>query len=96
MSFLRPHPSPFRFLRIGDDSDGGYLVPDDLDEITGCVSPGVGQTFSFEDSMSSFGIQSLSIDKSASPEVACSLIELGHKFLPFWLDMFDSSSSISL
>lgn len=93
---LRPSSSPFSLLRIGGDHDGGYLVPDDLSDIQSCVSPGVGETFTFEDSMSSFGIKSVSIDKSASPELADKIANSGHSFLPLWLDILNTSDSISL
>jgi hypothetical protein len=42
------HPVKFNLLRIGGDSDGGYLVPDDLENISSCFSPGVSDIFNFE------------------------------------------------
>jgi len=35
-------------IRIGSDNDGGYLLPDILDEIEHCFSPGVGKIYEFE------------------------------------------------
>lgn len=35
-------------IRIGDPSDGGYLIPDDLTGIAGCFSPGVSTIMTFE------------------------------------------------
>ena len=38
---LYPYDSGHTLLRLGPNGDGGYLVPDDLDGITHCFSPGV-------------------------------------------------------
>ncbi|MEQ8714119.1 MAG: FkbM family methyltransferase [Cyclobacteriaceae bacterium] len=43
---------PFRFekglIRVGPNKDGGYLVPNDLEGIHSCFSPGVGDCSDFE------------------------------------------------
>ena len=36
-------------VRVGDDGDGGYLVPNDFHGITACFSPGSNQLNTFED-----------------------------------------------
>ena len=38
---LQPKPTPIPLIRVGDGSDGSYLIPDDLEGISGCLSPGV-------------------------------------------------------
>ena len=48
MSYLWPVDTGHSLMRIGDDHDGGYLVPDDVDGIAACFSPGIGSTCSFE------------------------------------------------
>ncbi len=35
-------------IRLGPDGDGGYLVPDDLEGVGGCFSPGVDRVSGFE------------------------------------------------
>lgn len=35
-------------VRMGSDCDGGYLIPNDLDGIEACFSPGVGGLIDFE------------------------------------------------
>lgn len=45
---LHPLSPPTPFIRIGPRGDGGYLVPDDLDGIIACFSPGVGSVSAFE------------------------------------------------
>jgi hypothetical protein len=38
-------------IRLGADGDGGYLVPDDLEDVAACFSPGVDDRASFESAM---------------------------------------------
>jgi len=45
---LRPVLTPFNLTRIGAENDGGYLIPEDLDHIAACFSPGVAANSSFE------------------------------------------------
>lgn len=48
MPLLRPQSSGHELIRIGPDGDGGYLVPDDLEGIAHCFSPGVYDSADFE------------------------------------------------
>ena len=45
---LRPKTCSHELIRLGVNSDGGYLVPNDLSGITACFSPGVDDIASFE------------------------------------------------
>ncbi len=45
---LRPQQTSRPLIRLGPNRDGGYLVPDDLDGIAACFSPGVDQESGFE------------------------------------------------
>lgn len=63
LSLLRPLEADCGLIRVGSDNDGGYLVPDDLDGIYCCFSPGVGWTTAFEDHLQDdFGIPSFLAD----------------------------------
>ena len=56
---LKPKASKTPLIRIGGDMDGSYLVPDDLDGIAACFSPGVNRIKYFEDFLTDrYGIQS--------------------------------------
>lgn len=44
-------------IRFGSDFDGGYLIPDDLDGIEACFSPGVGALIDFENDCLNKGMQ---------------------------------------
>jgi hypothetical protein len=62
---LRPVTCCKDLIRVGYDNDGGYLVPDDLEGIAACFSPGVGDRAFFEtDLLDRFNIPSYLADKS--------------------------------
>ena len=68
LSLLRPVQSGFELLRVGGEADGGYLIPDDsLDEIAQVVSPGVGESVSFEEYFASKGIRCDLFDGTVEP-----------------------------
>lgn len=45
---LYPIATDRTLIRFGPEGDGGYLIPDDLDGIQACFSPGVSVTSGFE------------------------------------------------
>ncbi len=45
---LRPYYTDKELLRFGPENDGGYLVPNDLDDIKVLISPGVDKESRFE------------------------------------------------
>lgn len=51
-------------IRIGSNHDGGYLLPNDLNGVNYCFSPGVGNSISFEENLLEFGIESFLLDPS--------------------------------
>ena len=57
-----PHDLGYDLIRIGSTNDGGYLIPDILNNITACLSPGVGHTNSFENNLLELGIKSYLLD----------------------------------
>jgi hypothetical protein len=86
-SVMRPKASPFRLIRIGGNSDGAYLVPDDLQGIFCCFSPGVSDRKSFEDELTrKYGMTCHLCDASTSPErFKTALMEPGQTFRKAWL-----------
>lgn len=48
LRLLSPWHAGHEMIRLGEDRDGGYLVPDDLDGIRACFSPGVDLASHFE------------------------------------------------
>jgi hypothetical protein len=61
---LRPQNCGKELIRIGTGGDGGYLVPDDLDGIEYCFSPGVNTVSDFENQIADRGIKSFLADYS--------------------------------
>jgi hypothetical protein len=61
---LRPVQYPAGLIRIGGERDGGYMLPDDLNGIGWCFSPGVGVSSRFEKELARRGTRSFMIDGS--------------------------------
>ena len=64
ISQLRPIPAGRPMIQLGSEGDGGYLVPDDLEGLECCFSPGVGTNSTFEMDLAERGIRVLLADKS--------------------------------
>ena len=52
----------YELIRIGPEGDGGYLLPNILNQIEYCFSPGVGEINKFEEHLYTFGIESFLAD----------------------------------
>ncbi len=61
---IRPMKTDIELIRIGGDTDGGYLIPNDLEGISACFSPGVSDVASFEMDLQKRGIPSYLADYS--------------------------------
>ncbi len=61
---LRPVSSDIPLIRMGGAHDGGYLVPDDLDGIAACISPGVSDECSFDTDAATRGMDVYMADAS--------------------------------
>lgn len=89
-----PLDAGIELLRLGDENDGGYLIPNDIIGISKCVSPGCDKKIAFEtDLLTRFGISSVIIDKAdAKPRG----LDDSHTYIEKWLGLRDSDSLISL
>ena len=83
---LRPVKLDQPLIRVGDDKDGGYLIPDDLTGIHACFSPGVDDIASFEQDLLAKGIGSHLADYSVES------IPAGTKALSFEKKFLGASS----
>jgi len=64
---LYPVETNFELIRIGSENDGGYLIPNDLENIEICFSPGTSDNCSFElDLAENYGITSYMCDWSVN------------------------------
>ena len=65
-----PFDTGHKLIRVGLGGDGGYLIPEDISQIGGCFSPGVGSTSAFENDLANrFNIRSWLLDDSVSRPV---------------------------
>tara|TARA_B100000886_G_scaffold321153_1_gene263157 strand:- start:605 stop:1492 length:888 start_codon:yes stop_codon:yes gene_type:complete len=83
-------------IRIGGTTDGAYLLPDDLDDVEACFSPGTSSCKNFEDDLAQkYNIKSFladaSIDKSK-----LDLITNLQFFQKKWIGDFDSQDTLSM
>jgi len=69
-------------IRVGGDGDGGYLIPNDLDGIRYCFSPGVSSTCTFESDLVVRGIESFMADYSVpGPPSTSAMFHFEKRFL---------------
>jgi hypothetical protein len=82
LRMVRPVTAASPLVRIGAAGDGGYLVPDDLDGIAACFSPGVSDIAAFESDLAARGIPSYMADFSVdAPPSANPLFHFEKKYL---------------
>jgi hypothetical protein len=82
ISKLRPLNCGKALIRVGGERDGGYLLPDDLEGIEYCFSPGVGPTADFESHLATLNIKSFLADYSVdSPPIRKPEFTFDKKFL---------------
>jgi hypothetical protein len=79
---FRPFATDKDLIRLGSNGDGGYLVPNDLDGIYACFSPGVGKWSEFELDCLKHGMKVYLADKSVdSPAVNDNRLNFLKKFI---------------
>jgi hypothetical protein len=82
LRLLHPIRCSKGLVRLGSEGDGGYLVPDDLEGIVACFSPGVSDNAGFELDLAERGMQIFLADASVgSPPVQHGLFHFRKKFV---------------
>lgn len=82
VSGLRIVPTDKALIRVGPDKDGGYLLPDDFEDISHCFSPGVSDCSDFELSLAERGMDVYLADRSVDgPAVQHPKFRFTRKFL---------------
>jgi len=90
---LRPKRTDRAMKRFGANGDGGYLMPDDLDGIGACISPGVNIECGFDTDIANLGIDVFLADASVSgPPVAHDRF----KFSKLYFDTYKSDNTITI
>lgn len=95
---LRPRRSSTRLIRIGGQADGAYLVPDDLDGIVACFSPGANRIKYFEDQLAQeYGIRSHMCDFTCDADDFTTALRPGvQTFQRKWLDVTPDPDNLVL
>jgi hypothetical protein len=90
MSSVKPIKTNHELIRAGGETDGGYLVPNDLDGVEICFSPGVSEVADFEVYLARRGIRCFLADYSVeAPPISNSLFDFEKKYLgPKETDIF--------
>ena len=87
------HPRRVELIRVGPPDDGGYLLPDVLDGIEACLSPGVGTCSDFELACAERGMQVFLADATVDgPAVD----HPNFHFIAKYIGGFDDDTTISL
>jgi hypothetical protein len=81
--------SGHKLIRIGANTDGGYLVPDILNEVEYCFSPGVANSVTFEDHLLKYNIKSFLADGTVTYNGK-------HDFIKKNLNSFNDDKNITL
>lgn len=83
-SSIRPVTTDKHLIRIGGDTDAGYLIPDDLNGVKICFSPGVSTSSTFENELAKSEIRSFLADYSVEqPPVTNDHFSFLKKFIGF-------------
>ena len=90
---VQPRKTEHELIRVGPANDGGYLIPNDLDGIGGCFSPGVNNQIDFDLDIARRGIRVHMADASvAAPEGMVSNMT----FEPMFVGAEDHGSVITM
>jgi hypothetical protein len=81
--------SGHELIRIGANTDGGYLLPDILDQVEYCFSPGVGNSDTFENHLLKYNIKSFLADGTVN-------FNGKHNFTKKNLNFFNDEHNITL
>jgi|TARA_B110000027_G_scaffold106774_1_gene113484 hypothetical protein len=92
IDILKPYHLGHELIRVGGSGDGGYLIPNLLNQIDFCFSPGVGKISEFELELKSNGIKSFLADYSVEGPAADNLFNFKKKYIK----SFNSDISITI
>ena len=82
LSAVKPVKTNHNLIRLGGETDGGYLVPNDIENIDVCFSPGVSEVANFENDLTQRGIKCFLADYSVEkPPIQNALFDFEKKYL---------------
>lgn len=92
---LFPVETDKKLIRVGPDRDGGYLIPDDLDGIEACFSPGVDVMSEFEKACFDRGMKLFLADKSVE-KPNLDLAPESYSFIKKYIGSTDNEGTITM
>jgi hypothetical protein len=96
ISLLVPLGCSAELIRLGGNGDGAYLLPDLLEGVEACFSPGVSTQTAFETELAErYDIPSYLCDASVQASQLKLIPEL-HTFTPQWLGSFTGGNTTTL
>jgi hypothetical protein len=78
---LQPKEVGYDLIRLGPDTDSGYLVPNDLKDIEACFSPGCDNKFQFEENCHERGMKVFIADKTVEKNNVPNKFDFTKKFI---------------
>ena len=82
LKLVKPIKTNHNLIRVGGDNDGGYLIPNDIENIDACFSPEVSNTSNFENDLTRKGIKCFLADYSVEkPPINNALFDFEKKYL---------------
>lgn len=93
IKMIKAYDLGYELIRVGGKNDGGYLIPNVLEKIDVCFSPGVGNSIEFEKELLKFKKNSYLLDGTID-EIPN--LPIGINFLKKNLDTYNSNSTITL
>ncbi len=89
---FQPSLTEFQLQRFGGETDGSYLIPDDLDGIDNCISFGCGSDTKFEDDLGNYiGLNFTIFDEIANFPLNYEYSK--HSFVSGWIGKFMKPNS---
>ena len=96
IGLLVPSGCSAELIRLGGNGDGAYLLPDLLEGVEACFSPGVSTQTAFETELAErYDIPSYLCDASVQASQLKLIPEL-HTFTPQWLGSFTGGNTTTL
>lgn len=83
----------YDLIRLGSNKDGGYLLPNVLNKIKYCFSPGVGPSTSFEKDLKKYNIVSFLADNTVEDPSNASI---KYDFIKKNLNTFNDTKNITI
>ena len=82
LELVKPIKTNHDLIRVGGDTDGGYLIPNDIENIDTCFSPGIDEVSNFENDLTKRGIKCFLADYSVEkPPIKNVLFDFEKKYL---------------